>query len=171
MLLHFHGAKNCWNVVDAIKPLCGSTTCILDWFHLAMKITNIALPNGLKEKLLRIKWFLWRGDVDNALVRLTQLIDEAKDEKHIDRLTKLRTYISNNSDRIVNYLERKENGLVFTSNLAESTVESLINRRCKGQQHMRWSRAGLNPLLQIRAAMHSKGQWESQWQTAILNAA
>ena len=123
MLLHFHGAKNCWNVVDAIKPLCGSTTCILDWFHLAMKITNIALPNGLKEKLLRIKWFLWRGDVDNALVRLTQLIDEAKDEKHIDRLTKLRTYISNNSDRIVNYLERKENGLVFTSNLAESTVE------------------------------------------------
>ena len=64
-----------------------------------------------------------------------------------------------------------KNGLVFTSNLAESTVESLINRRCKGQQHMRWSREGLDPLLQIRAALNSKGEWESKWMTAILNAA
>ena len=71
---------------------------------------------------------------------------------------------------IVDYRNRMKNGLVFTSNLAESTVESLINRRCKGQQHMRWSREGLDPLLQIRAALNSKGEWDSKWKTAILNA-
>ena len=27
------GAKNCWNVAESLRPLCGSMTCILDWFH------------------------------------------------------------------------------------------------------------------------------------------
>lgn len=165
------GAQNCWNVVDALKPLCGSLTKILDWFHISMKIQNISLPEKLKNKLLRIKWHLWRGKVDNALIRLEQLQEEATTEKQIDRISKFRTYISNNRNRIVDYRSRKKNGLVFTSNLAESTVESLINQRCKGQQHMRWSRKGLDPLLQIRAALNSKGEWTNKWQTAILNVA
>jgi hypothetical protein len=146
-------------------------TSILDWFHVAMKIENISLPEQLKEKLLNVKWHLWRGKIDEALDRLTQLVTLAKDEKHIDRINKLYNYITNNSAKIVNYEERQKAGLVFTSNLAESTVESLINRRCKGRQHMRWSREGLNPLLQIRAALHSQGEWSNKWQSAVLNAA
>ena len=69
------GAANCWNVVEAIRPLCGQMTCILDWFHLAIKIQNISLPPALKDKLIRIKWHLWRGKVDNALIRLDQLLE------------------------------------------------------------------------------------------------
>jgi len=163
------GAANCWRVVDALKPLCANMTCILDWFHLAMKIENISLPEVLKAKLSRIKWHLWRGSVDRALIRLEQLMKLARDEKHIERIKKLTHYIDNNKERIVNYRERQKNGLVFTSNLAESTVESLINRRCKGQQHMRWSRDGLNPLLQLRAAISSKDDWSKKWKTAVLN--
>ena len=109
--------------------------------------------------------------VEEALERLSQLVAVAKDEKHIERINKLYNYIMNNRTKIVNYEERQQSGLVFTSNLAESTVESLINRRCKGHQHMRWSREGLNPLLQIRAALHSQGEWSNKWQTAVLNAA
>ena len=135
-----------------------------------MKLQNISLPKKRKEKLLRIKWHLWRGNVDNALVRLDQLIEQAGSKKEIDKITKFQTYISNNRLKIIDYRRRQKEGLVFTSNLAESTVESLINQRCKGQQHMRWSRKGLNPLLQIRAALKSKGEWENKWQTAILNA-
>ena len=120
------GAENCWNVVESLRPLCGSMTCILDWFHLAMKLENISLPEKLKSKLLRIKWHLWRGNIDKALTRLDELILEAKQEKHIERIKKFATYINNNKDRIVNYEERKEAGLVFTSNLAESTVESIL---------------------------------------------
>ena len=92
-----------------------------------------------------------------------------KDKKVADRLTKFSSYIVNNRDRIVNYRERKKQGLIFTSNLAESTVESLINQRCKGKQHMRWSRAGLNPLLQLRATIQSN-DWINKWQSAVLNA-
>lgn len=106
-----------------------------------------------------------------ALSKVQQLKILAKEEKHIDRINKLYNYIENNRTKIVNYEERQKAGLIFTSNLAESTVESLINRRCKGHQHMRWSREGLNPLLQIRAALYSKGEWCNKWQTAVLNAA
>ena len=164
------GATNCWNVVEAIRPLCGQMTCILDWFHLAMKIQNISLPPALKDKLIRIKWHLWRGKVDNALIRLDQLLELAKSEKDILKIEKFKNYIKNNMDKIVDYRARQKKGLVFTSNMAESTVESLINQRCKGQQHMRWSREGLNPVLQLRAAMQSN-DWKNKWQTAVLNAA
>ena len=78
-------------------------------------------------------------------------------------------YIKNNAAKIVDYRERQKTGLVFTSNLAESTVESLINQRCKGQQHMRWSREGLDPLLQLRAAIGSN-DWDKIWRTAVMNA-
>ena len=165
------GAKNCWAVVDAIKPLSGSMICILDWFHIAMKMKNISLPEKLKTKFLRIQWHLWRGNVDSALLRLSQLSKDAANDKEFDKINKFHTCIVNNQDKIVDYRNRMKNKQVFTSNLAESTVESLINRRCKGKQHMRWSREGLDPLLQIRAALNSKCEWASKWRTAILNAA
>ena len=97
-----------------------------------------------------------------------RLIEEAPKNCQ-DRLNKLKTYIENNADKIVNYRERQKQGLVFTSNLAESTVESLINQRCKGQQHMRWSREGIEPLLQLRAAIASN-DWKDIWKTAVLNS-
>ena len=43
--------------------------------------------------------------------------------------------------------------------MAESTVESLINQRCKAKQHMSWTREGLHGLLQIRAAVLSTRNW------------
>lgn len=162
------GADNCWQIVEALTPLCASITHILDWFHLSMKIQNIALPDDLKPKLVRIKWHLWRGKTENALKRLDSLIDDCP-KSYKQRLEKLKTYIINNTAKIVNYRERQKNGLVFTSNLAESTVESLINQRCKGQQHMRWSREGLDPLLQLRAAIGSN-DWDKIWKTAVMNA-
>ena len=133
-----------------------------------MKIQNIALPENLKPKLVRIKWQLWRGKTENSLKRLDSLIDDCP-KTYKQRLEKLKTYITNNTAKIINYRERQNNGLAFTSNLAESTVESLINQRCKGQQHMRWSREGLDPLLQLRAAIGSN-DWDKIWKTAVMNA-
>jgi hypothetical protein len=72
------------------------------------------------------------------------LQDNPKEKEKVQHLL---TYIENNSNFIVTYQKRQENGLIFTSQMAESTVESLINKRRKGQQHMRWSRDGLYALL------------------------
>jgi hypothetical protein len=135
-----------------------------------MKFENISLPKKLKEDLMHIKWHLWRGDIEKTTLRFKEIMELTKEEQHHDRIKKLFQYVENNKDKIVDYSSRKEAGLVFTSNLAESTVESLINQRCKGQQHMRWSRDGLNPILQLRAAIHSN-DWSNKWKTAVLNAA
>jgi len=56
---------------------------------------------------------------------------------------------------------------VYTSNVAESNVESLINQRCKCQQHMIWSREGAHPVLQVRAAIHSN-EWNQSWESTVL---
>lgn len=171
---HIHalcdGAKNCWNVIEGLRPLSKKITCILDWFHITMKMQNISLPDDLKSKFLRVKWHLWRGNVTNALTRIEQLIESMKDGKYKNRLIKFMEYISNNKDKIINYRQRKKDGLVFTSNLAESTVESLINQRCKRQKHMRWSRKGLDPILQLRATINSHVDWEDRLKMAILSA-
>lgn len=161
------GADNCWNIIDALEPISGSVERILDWFHLSMKIHNISLVDQLKDQLLKVKWYLWRGNINQALNKLDTLINKANDKSKL-KLKKLFTYIKNNSTKIVNYEERKNNGMPFTSNLAESTVESLINQRCKGQQHMRWSRNGLDPILQLRAAIASN-DWNQKWPSAVLS--
>jgi hypothetical protein len=36
---------------------------------------------------------------------------------------------------------------------------------------MRWTRDGLEPILQIRAALSSQDEWNNIWRTAVLNAA
>ena len=74
----------------------------------------------------------------------------------------------------MNYGDRYRRGKVFTSQLAESTVESLINQRCKGKRHMQWSREGLHSVLQLRAAIASNdwmGNWEKYVVAAYSNAA
>lgn len=162
------GANNCWQIIDALAPISGSILSILDWFHLSMKIQNISLPESIKPKLIRIKWHLWRGNCERAIKRITEL-EALCSEKSLAKLKKLKNYIINNRSKIVDYRKRKKDGLVFTSNLAESTVESLINQRCKGQQHMRWSREGLDPVLQLRASISSE-DWDKQWKTAIKNS-
>jgi len=163
------GAQNCWNVIDSLSAHCRSVTCILDWFHIGMKMKNIALPEKLKAKFLRIKWHLWRGNIDMALVRLTQLSEQASSENSIDKINKFHAYIENNQARIVDYRQRQKDGNIFTSNNAECTVESLINQRCKGKKHMQWSREGAHAILQIRAASASK-DWDINWEKYILGA-
>ena len=159
------GADNCWAIIDALEPLSASIDRVLDWFHLSMKIQNISLTETIKPKLTRIKWHLWRGNPERAMQRLAELIPICS-EKSADKLKKLSAYIKNNANKIIDYRARHKNGLPFTSNLAESTVESLINQRCKGQQHMRWSREGLDPILQIRAAIASD-DWCKNWRTVV----
>jgi len=69
---------------------------------------------------------------------------------------------------IVNYKQRKEEGLIYTSSIAESTVEYLINERMKRKQKMQWTRKRSHSILQIRAAM-ARDLWETIWDDIQLN--
>ena len=60
-----------------------------------------------------------------------------------------------------NYYIRKLNNKPISSQLAESSVNSVINKRQKNQQ-MLWSRSGAHNILQIRTAQFSD-RWEKDW--------
>jgi hypothetical protein len=157
------GAENCKSIADSIASYCNNVTYILDWFHIAMKFQNIAMPEEFSELFDQVKWNLWHGNSQKSLQRLDELKIKITDNSLITKLNKLYTYINNNQSGIVNYEVLKNSGLVFTSNLAESTVNTLINERQKGKQKMLWGREGAHNVLQIRSSIASKS-WRNDWQ-------
>lgn len=161
------GAQNCWSIIDYLRPYCKEILLILDWFHIAMRFKNITIPKGKREEFDKIKWHLWHGNPNDAINKLNLKIAELPIKYH-KKINNLITYIDNNRDYIINYERHYNNNQVFTSNVAESNVESLINQRCKGQQHMIWSREGVQPLLQIRAAICSN-EWNQRWENTVLS--
>ena len=98
-------------------------THILDWFHLTMKLTVLEqygkglvqceaeLGEQIREKIERLKWSLWHGQVDKALGKIDDLAsrDRALQQdicpvpKLVKALSELRTYIVNNRHLIPNY--------------------------------------------------------------------
>lgn len=165
------GASNCWSIVNAIKAKAGETTCVLDWFHIGMKFQNTRLGDKHKnEALEKAKWCVWHGNIEKGIGKLDELRSKFQpEEKQYKALSTLITYLSNNSQYIIDYEQRKKVGLVFTSNIAEATIESLINQRCKGKKHMKWTRAGVHPLLQVRAVSITK-EWQDSWLDFVMGA-
>lgn len=166
------GAHNCWNVVKYLENYCKSVTYILDWFHIAMRFQNIgSLKDEKLNKLLdSAKWSLWHGNTVLFCTRINELLVQVVTNNKVSKkLNELKRYIVNNESRIVDYNSRKERNIIFSSNIAECTVESLINQRCKGKQHMQWSREGVQTILQIRASAASN-DWEKNYQKYILGA-
>ncbi len=163
------GASNCWNVVNVLDGECHSIIRILDWFQIAKRFQNIALPKYLTKKPDKTKWCIWHGKSEEGIERLKEIISSTRSEKMKDRLKKLKTYLENNIDYLISYADRYKKGKVISSALAESNVENLINKRCKGKQHMKWSREGVHPLLQVRASCASN-DWSDFGRQYVLKA-
>ena len=70
--------------------------------------------------------------------------------------------LENNRDYLINYDEREKANKPFTSQVAESHIDSIINARHKRKQKMQWTREGAHNVLQIRALMASD-EWEEKW--------
>lgn len=146
------GAKNCWHVIKALEPLCLSLVCILDWFH--------------TPQLGKIKSLLWHGCVEQSLAKIKELLDIITDEEALRVINNFYEYVSENKKYIVDYDERSDKGLPYTSHVAESTVEHLLNERCKRKQKMQWSRDGIHAVIQIRVSQAS-GDWDNDWENLI----
>ena len=84
------------------------------------------------------------------------MIDQIAEEKMKGKLIKLKHYLENNKDSLINYDERKNKQQPFTSHVAESTVENLVNSRCRQTGKMQWLREGTHALLQVKCAHYSK---------------
>lgn len=162
------GAKNCWNIINYLANHCSLLTLILDWFHIGKYITNIKKQLPSHEQIFNyVRDRLWFGDVTSASTRLSLLLNSKLSADEFKKIDNFHIYIKDNEDKIVNYNERKKLGLIYTSHIAESTVEHLLNERSKRKQKMSWSRNGLHAVLLIRASQ-SSNDWNSVWKNIIL---
>ena len=165
------GALNCWSASLSLAPHCQRLICILDWFHIAMKFQNVrsAVEETFQETLERIKWTLWHGRSEEALSKLKILIGNVTEAKKCLKLEKLYDYLKDNQAYLVNYGERKQQNKTYTSQVAESHIESVINARHKKSKKMQWSREGAHNVLQIRG-MIASNEWKNHWQVPVLSA-
>lgn len=163
------GAGNCWSVIFNLKPYCKTLEPILDWFHIGMKFKTVtnALGEAFEASLRTAKAALWQGKAEDTLSQLAFMRNNITDKKKRSRLKGLHDYLQNNQDYLVNYDERKKANQVFTSQIAESHIDSMINARHKRKQKMQWSREGAHNVLQIRALMTSQ-KWDEQWLDLVL---
>ena len=103
---------------------------ILDWFHLSMKLTvldqygkglvhcDAGLGEEIREKIERLKWSLWHGNLYKAFYKIDDLesliynFEETypKFKPLLKAVEEFRTYIVNNAHLIPNYGERYRNG-------------------------------------------------------------
>jgi hypothetical protein len=164
------GANNCWSVLSVVAPHCQTLECILDWFHIGKKFQNVknALGEAFEKSLESAKWKLWHGKARDALTKLAFLRDNIPDEEKRSKITGLHDYIERNQSYIINYDERDNAHKPYTSQVAESHVDTLINARHKKTRKMQWTRAGAHYVLQIRAMIASE-EWDSKWQNVVLS--
>ncbi len=143
---------------------------LLDWFHVAMRVTVMTqMAKGLegKERTIQAgvlkelecsKWYLWHGNVYEACLSIDNLeliLDDEdaltpKRRSMLRALRDFRVYITTNARLIPNYGERWRYGEAIATGFVESTVNQVISKRCVKKQQMRWSPRGAHLLLQIR---------------------
>lgn len=164
----------CDDVRELPSYLSPKSEHIIDWFHITMKITVIKQmikggsfdpelnieKSDIEEKLEKIKWCVWHGNIFKALDKLESLeftLDFAYEERKNSKeyklwkaASELHDYIKVNSQFIPNYSERYRFGEYISTAFAESTVNEVISKRMVKQQQMRWTKKGAHSLLQVR---------------------
>jgi len=143
---------------------------ILDWFHLSMKLTVLdqyarglvhcdqTLGEQIRDKIERLKWSLWHGNLYKALYKIADLesliynFEETypKFKQLLKAVEEFRTYITNNRHLIPNYGERYRNGEAIATGFVESTVNQVVSKRFCKKQQMQWTKRGAHLLLQTR---------------------
>jgi hypothetical protein len=165
---------------------------LLDWFHVTMRLTVMqqtakSLPETTRDEemtyevrvpvtkeLERLKWFLWHGNVYQAL-QVMQTIEgdlevavatsnDGTARKLLKAVEEFHTYITNNAGFIPNYGERYRHGERISTGFVESTVNQVVSKRMVKKQQMQWSKRGAHLLLQIRTRVLN-GEWEDTFRT------
>ena len=154
---------------------------ILDWFHITMRLTDMGqIAKGLtgvwrqadegedereefdrdltEKRLERLKWYLWHGNVYQALHVLEliewELEDWQEDNERASQLLRVvrefAHYVDANQHAIPNYGDRYRHGEPISTSFVESAVNQVVSKRMVKKQQMRWTKRGAHLLLQVR---------------------
>src|SRR5271157_468262 len=177
----------------------GPTHHVLDWFHLSMRIQHVvqtvkAWPDDTAEDRQEgarladvvdqhIRWRLWHGQVQRALDLISDTLGpleaRANDEaspvaapagKVAAVLRALETYVSGQSEIIIDYATARRCEQPISTATTESTVQWLLHRRMNAKQQMRRSPCGAHLMLKVRTAVmngtfdkdHTAAEWRAK---------
>src|SRR6516162_4085000 len=110
------------------------------------------------QRLERLKWNLWHGNVRRAL----QIVDLLEEILEIDgapfengrklhkAIREFGHYIAVNRVFVPNYGDRYRHGEAISTAFVESAVNQVVSKRMVKQQQMRWTQQGAHLLLQVR---------------------
>ncbi len=116
---------------------------VLDQYGKGLVHCDAVLGEEIREKLERLKWSLWHGNLYKALYKIDDIesliynFEETypKFTQLLKAVEEFRTYIRNNRHLIPNYGERYRNGEAIATGFVESTVNQVVSKRfCKKQQ-------------------------------------
>src|SRR5215475_12961913 len=146
------GGGNVVPLLDTMK------LTILEQYGKGLVQCEAALGEEIREKIARLKWLLWHGQVDKALGKIDDLASAiapfsetyARYAGLVKALSALRTYIVNNRHLIPNYGQRYHHGEAIATGFVESTVNEVVSKRFCKKQQMQWSKPGAHLLLQTR---------------------
>jgi hypothetical protein len=167
------GEAGLWRLQREVLP---GATLVLDWWHAAVRFEHAlraarGLGAGTADTFLaedaardldRAKWCLWHGRWTGCRRRLAALRRWTKrkrmrDVAGIGRLQRhvgsLLGYLERNRDALVHYAARRRRGEPISTAFVESAVNEVVAKRMNKAQQMRWSRATVQPFLDVRTAV------------------
>jgi len=155
----FGGDGDSW-ITSGIKEYFPNSIYLLCLYHLFKKFKE-CLPKRKEEQKV-IKELLLSNQIEQALLRIDQMIRNPYDLKEKDNLIKLYTYISRNRQGISNQFKLKDKGIERTGAI-ESNIKKAIATRFK-KRGMSWSKPGALALLKIKETVLN-GEWDKWWET------
>src|SRR4051812_41178940 len=110
----------------------------------------------------RAKWCLWHGRWTGCRRKLAALCrwtrrqprrDVAGSGRLQQHVSELLGYLERNQAALVHYAARRRHGEPISTAFVESAVNAIVAKRLTKAQQMRWSRASVQPFLDVRTAV------------------
>ena len=123
---------------------------------------DASLADRAVRGLERAKWRLWHGRGPGCRRRLAalhrwaarktvrDLVGIGKVRQHVAELL---AYLERNAAALVHYAARRRRGKPIATSFVESAVDEIVAWRMSKRQQMRWSRATVQPFLDVRTAV------------------
>ena len=167
------GDAGLWRLQRKVLP---GATVVLDWWHAAVRFehalqsarglrtgtADASLADTAVRGLERAKWRRWHGRWPGCRRRLAALCrwmhrrpmrDVAGVDKVRQHVADLLGYLERNEAALVHYAARRRRGEPIATSFVESAVDEIIAWRMNKAQQMRWSRATVQPFLDVRTAV------------------
>jgi hypothetical protein len=167
------GCAGLWRLQREVLP---GATVVLDWWHVAVRFehalqatrglgagtADLRLADGAVRRLERAKWRLWHGrwtgcrrqlmDLHRWTARqhVRDLAGAGRMRRHVADLL---AYLERNQAALVPYAARRRRGEPISTVFVESAVNEIVAKRMNKAQQMRWSRATVQPFLDVRTAV------------------